>query len=65
MRAKKDNKVYRIDPDSKKRYMDEGYDIYDDNGNLIQHSPLKKSHYPNTSVLWLRLRLHMTLYLQK
>ena len=42
MRAKKDNKVYRIDPDSKKRYMDEGYDIYDDNGNLIQHSPLKK-----------------------
>ncbi len=42
MRAKKDNKVYRIDPDSKKRYMDEGYDIYDDDGQLIQHSPLKK-----------------------
>lgn len=42
MRAKKDNKVYRIDPDSKKRYMNEGYDIYDDDGNLLQYSPLKK-----------------------
>lgn len=46
MRAKKENKVYRIHTESEKqRYLKEGYDIYDDAGNLLEHSPLKKISY--------------------
>lgn len=45
MKARKENKVYRIDEDSKKRYLEEGFDIYSDEGNLIEHSPKKKISY--------------------
>ena len=46
MKAKKENKVYTINTDQEKsRYLKEGYDIYDDNGNLLEHSPLKKIAY--------------------
>lgn len=42
MKAKKENKVYRITEDQKKRYLAEGYDIYDEEGNVQEYSPLKK-----------------------
>ncbi|EXG84072.1 hypothetical protein K413DRAFT_0784 [Clostridium sp. ASBs410] len=42
MKAKKENKVYTITETEKKRYLDTGYDIYNDDGELIEHSPLKK-----------------------
>lgn len=45
MKAKKENKVYTITETEKKRYLDTGYDIYDDEGNLTEHSPLKKISY--------------------
>lgn len=45
MKAKKDNKIYRIVETQKKRYLAEGYDIYDDEGNLLEYSPLKKAEY--------------------
>lgn len=46
MKAKKENKVYTINTDQEKsRYLKEGYDIYDDNGKLLEHSPLKKIAY--------------------
>ena len=46
MKAKKENKIYRIDSEQEKqRYLKEGYDIYNDEGVLVQHSPLKKIEY--------------------
>lgn len=46
MKAKKENKVYTIATEQEKsRYLKEGYDIYDDSGNLLEHSPLKKIAY--------------------
>ena len=46
MKAKKENKSYRIKDDlEKSRYLKEGYDIYDDDGNLLEYSPLKKIAY--------------------
>lgn len=45
MKAKKDNKIYRIAEAQKKRYLADGYDIYDDEGNLLEYSPLKKIEY--------------------
>ena len=39
MKALKDNKVYTVDEQSKGTYLAQGYDIYDDDGNLIEHSP--------------------------
>lgn len=46
MRAKKENKVYRIATESeKKRYLNEGFDIYDEDGKIIEHSPKKKIAY--------------------
>ncbi len=46
MRAKKENKVYRITTESEKqRYLKEGYDIYDEEGKILEHSPLKKIAY--------------------
>lgn len=45
MKAKKDNKVYRIVETQKKRYLADGYDIYDDEGSLLEYSPLKKVEY--------------------
>ena len=39
MKAKKDNKIYRINDAQKKRY------LADDEGNLLEYSPLKKIEY--------------------
>ncbi len=33
MKARKENKVYDINEASKQTYLDQGFDIYDDNGN--------------------------------
>ncbi|MGM0215457.1 hypothetical protein [Enterococcus sp. AZ109] len=45
MKAKKENKVYTIDETQKQRYLDSGYDIFDDKGVLLEHSPLKLIKY--------------------
>lgn len=46
MRAKKENKVYQVKTDAEKqRYLNAGYDIYDDKGKLLEHSPMKKIAY--------------------
>lgn len=39
MFAKKANKVYRVDEESKDKYLKQGYDITDDKGNVIERSP--------------------------
>lgn len=52
MRAKKENKVYQISADTEKeRYLKQGFDIYNDEGELIEHSPLKKIEYGKYAVL--------------
>lgn len=46
MKAKKENKTYRITSElEKQRYLKEGFDIYDDEGNLLEYSPSKKIAY--------------------
>ena len=45
MKAKKENKVYTIIEQEKKRYLEEGYDIYSDEGEIIEHSPKKTVKY--------------------
>lgn len=46
MKAVKENKVYRIERESEKqRYLKAGYDIYSDEGVLMEHSPMKKIEY--------------------
>jgi len=35
MKARKENKVYDINESSKQTYLDQGFDIYDDNGKVI------------------------------
>lgn len=46
MKAVKENKVYTIDKEAdKERYLKEGYDIYDDEGTILEYSPLKKITY--------------------
>lgn len=45
MKARKDNKVYNIDASQKKYYLNEGYDIFDDKGKLIENSPKKKIEF--------------------
>ncbi len=39
MKAVKGNKVYTVDETSKKNYLAQGYDITDDNFNVIERSP--------------------------
>lgn len=39
MKAVKGNKVYTVDEVSKKNYLAQGYDITDDNFNVIERSP--------------------------
>lgn len=39
MKAIKDNKVYTVDEVSKKDYLAQGFDIIDDNGNIIERNP--------------------------
>lgn len=45
MKAKKENKVYEVDKVTKDRYAKAGYDIYDDDGKLIQGSKNKTVPY--------------------
>lgn len=45
MKAKKENKVYEVDKIIKDRYVKLGYDIYDDEGNLIEHAKNKTVAY--------------------
>lgn len=46
MKAKKDNKIYQIEGSAQKdRYLREGFDIYDDDGKLLEYSPSKKIPY--------------------
>lgn len=45
IKAKKENKVYTITEQQKKRYLQEGYDIYDGEGCFLEHSPKKKIAY--------------------
>ena len=45
MKAKKENKVYTIQEREKKRFLEEGYDIYDDDGKVIERSPKKLIKY--------------------
>lgn len=43
MKAKKENKVYSINTEQEaQRYLKDGYDIYDDDGNVREYSPKKK-----------------------
>ncbi|EEC58166.1 hypothetical protein NQ488_04825 [[Bacteroides] pectinophilus] len=46
MKAKKENKIYKIvTEEEKNRYLKEGFDIYDDSGKLLEYSPAKKIAY--------------------
>jgi len=45
MKARKENKVYDINETSKQTYLDQGFDIYDDNGEIIEYTPLKTIKY--------------------
>lgn len=46
MRAKRENKVYQVKTDAEKqRYLNMGYDIYGEDGKLLEYSPLKKIAY--------------------
>lgn len=45
MKAKKDNKVYEVDKTTKNRYVKDGYDIYDDEGKLIESAKNKTVPY--------------------
>lgn len=39
MKAIKNNKVYTVNEITKAQYLSQGYDIYDDNGKLLDKSP--------------------------
>lgn len=39
MKAIKENKIYTVDETSKDTYLAQGFDIYGDNGELIERSP--------------------------
>lgn len=46
MKAKKENKVYTINTEQEaQRYLKDGYDIYDDDGNVRDYSPKKRIAY--------------------
>jgi hypothetical protein len=46
MVAKRMNKSYPVNtPQEKKAYLERGYDIYDDAGNIVEHSPAKTVPY--------------------
>lgn len=46
MKAKKENKVYVINTEQEaQRYLKEGYDIYDNDGNIQEYSPQKRIAY--------------------
>lgn len=45
MEARKENKVYTITEAQKARYLKEGFDIYDEQGNVLEYTPLKTIKY--------------------
>lgn len=45
MRAKKDNKVYDIDKSQAKIYMNQGFDVYNDDGSLFGYAATKTIKY--------------------
>ena len=45
MRAKKDNKVYDIDQSQAKIYMNQGFDVYNDDGSLFGYAATKTIKY--------------------
>lgn len=45
MKAVKENKVYTVDEVSKAEYLAQGFDIVDDNGNVIETSAKKTVPY--------------------
>lgn len=45
MKASKDNKVYTIDETQKNDYAAQGYDITNDDGEIIQYGAGKKVEY--------------------
>lgn len=45
MKAKKENKVYDVNETTKIRYLAEGFDIYDDNGKILEMSDKKTISY--------------------
>lgn len=45
MKACKDNKVYAVDASSKSRYQADGFDIYNDDGELIEYGAGKTVPY--------------------
>ncbi len=51
MKALKDNKEYTITEEQKKTYLEEGYDIYGDDGKLLEYSPKKKIEYNKYAAL--------------
>lgn len=50
-KAVKANKEYTINADMKQRYLDDGYDICNDKGEVIEHSPKKKIEYGKYAAL--------------
>lgn len=45
MIARKENKEYTINEHQKALYLKDGYDIYDDNGKIVEYSPKKTITY--------------------
>lgn len=45
MKAKKENKVYDIDKSQTKSYMDQGFDVYHDDGSLFGYAATKTIRY--------------------
>lgn len=51
LKAVKANKEYSISEEMKQRYLDDGYDICDEKGNIIEYSPKKKIEYSKYAIL--------------
>lgn len=45
MKAVKENKIYSIDEQQKSAYLAQGYDITEDDGTMIQRSPVATVPY--------------------
>lgn len=45
LKAVKENKEYTITSEQKARYLNEGFDIHDESGKIVEYSPKKKIEY--------------------
>ena len=45
MFAQKENRVYKVTEENKKDYLKRGFDIYDEDGNLVEANPNKTISY--------------------